>query len=341
VPSKVRVTEIGSAMGVSVGRTLACSRAARRLGLGIRLALVCGAVMAAGCTSESASSSGRARADSESAEESPSPSSRYQPEGQIAFFRGDQARSVFMVGVAGGRPARLTSPPKYSSGMAWAPDGSRFAYAVGVSKGGFGLLRIVNVATGSERTLVRGRRTSEPSWSPVDEQIAVSGDGDLWVIDVGTGKYGRLTTTRPTCWDAHPSWSPSGQSLVFTRACLERSWLMRLDLDSQDPVRVPGSRGALQPAWSPDGKTVAYKRNVEGRGGIRLISVDGSKKKRLTGIGESFGPAWSPDGRFLAMLSQRSGNDDILVVRVSDGRRWRVTKDVARDSDPAWRPVTD
>jgi len=238
--------------------------------LSLRWLLCCGlAAPLVGCTSQSDPPSGRASADSVSVEGSRLRSGQYRPRGQIAFFRGDQAQSVFVVDVVGEGLVRLTAPPEYSTGMTWAPDGSRFAYDVGVSKGGFGQLRIVSVATGSERTLVKGRRTSEPSWSPVDNRIAVSaGDGGIWIIDGVTGEYVRLTATRPVCGDSAPSWSPSGQSLVFVRSCKERSWLMRLDLNASGPVRLPGTFGATQPAWSPRGRTIAFAG--ASNGGVRF-----------------------------------------------------------------------
>jgi TolB protein len=306
------------------------------------LLFLCTAMALAGCTSQSSPPSVRASAEPASTEERGLRSRQYTPKGQIAFFRGDQAQSVFMAAVGERGLERLTSPPEYSSAIAWAPDGSRFAYDVGLSKGGFGLLRIVNVTTGAERTLARGRRTSEPSWSPVDDRIAVRGGSEeIWLVDVGTGKYRRLTTTRPVCGDSHPTWSPSGQSLVFMRECLERSWLMRLDLDGSDPVRLSGTAGATGPAWSPRGHRIAFRRTFERTSQIYVVSIEGGRARRLTRGGESFDPAWSPDGRFLAMLGKRAGNADIWVMRLNDGRWWPVTKNRAWESHPAWRPATD
>ncbi len=339
------VCENGSVVGPAVPPVGCCARLARRQLAATPIAIsLCVALTLSGCTSGgSASPPDSAQAEAISGKEPRLRSDRHRPRGQIAFFRGDQAMSVFIVGVDGGEPERLTSLPEYSSAITWASDGARLAFDVGVSKGGFGLLRMVDVATGETRTLAKGRRTSHPSWSPIDDLIAVStGDGEIWTIDVSTRKYRRLTTTRPACGDYDPTWSPRGQSLLFVRSCRERYWLMRLDLDATSPVRISGTGGALSPAWSPDGNMIAFQRSTfERRTQIYVVSANGGKARRLTRAGENFSPAWSPDGRFLAMVGKRAGNADILVMRLSDGRTWLVTDTRTREGDPAWRPASD
>src|SRR3954471_17383579 len=51
-----------------------------------------------------------------------------------------------------------------------------------------------------------------PVYAP-DGRLAVSVDGDLWVVSK-TGEWTHVTSG--AAWDREPAWTPAGQSLVFS-----------------------------------------------------------------------------------------------------------------------------
>jgi len=95
------------------------------------------------------------------------------------------------------------------AGGAWSPDGRRLVY----SRGG-------ELYMGSRR-LTRTRAyeaASAGAWSPDGRRILytrwpVGAFGDIYVLDLRTGKSRRLTKARADDTDA--SWSPDGKRIVF------------------------------------------------------------------------------------------------------------------------------
>jgi Tol biopolymer transport system component len=180
----------------------------------------------------------------------------------------------------------------------------------------------------------RGRMTNvaaqetEPAWSPDGRLVAYARaaatglsckgcPSSLWVANADGSHPRQLTHPGDCTFDADPSWSPDGGSILFARSsCSNPSKLLVLDAATA-AARDLGVTGA-QAAWGP--ARIAYVDDPT----VWTAAPDGTDPRR---VGRGSSPAWSPDGR-LAYLDGRT-----LVVA---GRRVRLP--FARVLDLAWSP---
>ncbi len=183
--------------------------------------------------------------------------------------------------------ARL-APEGPGNPVAWAPDGKHFLYRRGRE------LVIYDPATRSSKDLIdtsemdsaavraaesesrpfdwENRRVRETpvQWSPAGDRILYSTGGDVFLIQIGSGKWTQLTKT-PVA-ERDPKLSPDGKSVAF-----RRDWdLYTLDITSKHETRLTtGGSDTLRNGgldwvypeeldlgtaywWSPDSRSIAY-----------------------------------------------------------------------------------
>ncbi|MFH0883327.1 MAG: Tol-Pal system beta propeller repeat protein TolB, partial [bacterium] len=90
-------------------------------------------------------------------------------------------------------------------------------------------------------------------------------------------------------YNADPSWSPSGDRIVYAR--LESNGFQIRSMDPMGDVDValtdePGDH--LDPSWSPDGMKITYNY----RGKVWVMSADGTLRRPL--LSDGLMPDWSP-----------------------------------------------
>jgi Tol biopolymer transport system component len=202
---------------------------------------------------------------------------------------------------------------------------------------------------------LRIANVNDPQISPDGKSIAVvvsranakenRYDGDLLVIDAGSGEQHQLTYDRRGV--ASPRWSPDGSQLAFLanasadREARRQIWI--LPTRGGEARRITdASRGVQQYSWSPDGAQLAFvtsddpvpneeKNNRMLEIGdddyltttsptpshIWLVSPSGDKSRRLTSgswslpVAHPPGPApsplaWSPDGKTIAITRRET-----------------------------------
>ena len=289
-------------------------RGSRRLRARVLVWLAVGAVLLVGCGGplESAGHEG----------------SRAEIEGELAFGSpwhaegAAEGHDVMVTGVEG-EARRLTGSAANDRWPTWSPDGQELAFASDRdSPGDIFVLR----ADGQLDNLTDSEtRDAQPAWSPDGTRIAfvrseVDGDGeldhrtsDVWVMQVDGSEPRNLTDDSDTI-DAHPSWSPDGERLVFmsTRENRVHLWVFEVDsgqLHELSEVSQPDAHTIdAFPAWSPDGEHIAFISNREGVADVWLMEPDGQGLQRLTNEDTyETGPlAWSPDGQQLAVASTRT-----------------------------------
>ena len=70
------------------------------------------------------------------------------------------------------------------------------------------------------------------------------------------------------------------------------------------------------------------------------MRADGSAVENLTqdlfldGV-----PAWSPDAAWIAYATERGSNSEVYLVRPAGGEQVNVTRHLAFDAWPDWRPI--
>ncbi|GAB3467696.1 hypothetical protein [Actinophytocola sediminis] len=210
----------------------------------------------------------------------------------------DGQRDLWLVGVDGTGPRRLTDTPNNETWPAFSPDGTEIAYAD--DQDGEIYRRPV---AGGDPVQVTDEPTGtagQPSWNPVDGRIAYTVDQggetpvQVWVTG-GTGDRQPILGGDQAGWGSHwPVWKPDGTGLLFLsidQVCdcpadpnVEKVY--QLDTAAGLPVTTPPSlllaedRLVSSPAWlaGPDrllvSRTTAQTRNTATLQDIRPDGAD-------------------------------------------------------------------
>jgi TolB protein len=140
-----------------------------------------------------------------------------------------------------------------------------------------------------------------------------------------------------------PSWSPDGDSLLYTsyRTGQPEVWRISRGARSNGQVRrdgVPKLRGV----WGPPDAGILLV--IAGSSGTDLFRVreNGSRPQRLTrGRALNTSPTWSPDGSRVAFVSDRAGSPQIYVLDLRTREVRRLTFRGSYNASPAWSPTDD
>lgn len=231
-------------------------------------------------------------------------------------------------------------------------------------------LVLVDVATGAQRILTRGRKQlAAPRWSPSGDRLAFLAEA----APVPAKKAKAAASPAPSAAGAPAADAdrkPSRQIHV-------------LPMNGGDALIVTDApEGVQQFAWRPDGGAIAYVTqdpfaDAEARkkgedafdvgdndfltqeparpSHVWMIPGEGGEAKRLTSgawslpMSEPPGPpsspiAWSPDGRSLAITRQEKphfGNADLTTIQILDvesGALKALTDRKMLEGYPAWSP---
>lgn len=160
---------------------------------------------------------------------------------------------------------------------------------------------------------------------------------DLFTISADGSERHQLTDTPE--FEQHPSWSPDGQKILYTRGDVMTNFdIYMMDADGSNHQRLTEHAERDQRAvWSPDGKTIAFESQRDGDKSIWLMDVDGGNKRKLV---EGREPSWSPDGKHIAFTSSAfDGNDEIYLMNADGSNRVRLTDNKKYDWFAAWDPL--
>ena len=217
----------------------------------------------------------------------------------------------------GGDIRQLTGDGKAAVGPRWKDAESVFY--TGYRNGGPAIWE-VNTSTGARKLkwsfkgLTTGARVS-PDGTKVAIILSVHGNPDLYVIDIATGHYRRLTKT-PQASEGQPAWSPDGRQIVYVSNETRHPQLYIIDVESGVKRRLT-SKGSqnVDPDWGPDGR-IAY---ISKRGANYVAVIDpkvGESSTRLVTDGRNWeDPSWSRDARHIV-----AGRDKALfLIDTEDG----------------------
>jgi dipeptidyl aminopeptidase/acylaminoacyl peptidase len=165
---------------------------------------------------------------------------------------------------------------------------------------------------------------------------AGSGNDDIWVFDVATGRGVRLT--RGTQSESDAVWSPDGRSVAFARdglAIHRRS----AGGGGEDLVLFESGGGEIYPNdWSPDGRWIAYSDFSTSWADLHLLPVGGSGTPiplRRTPFSEHQA-RFSPDGQWIAYASDESGRAEVYLQALPPSSE-RLPVSTLGGSQPMWR----
>jgi len=193
-----------------------------------------------------------------------------------------------------------------------------------------------------------------PVISPDGSQVAFAAIGDIHVVPASGGKPVNLTAD--TALDTDPSWSPDGNSLVYSSdkdSATLQLWIRDMKTGASRQV----TRLTTQPqgaSFSPDGTRIVFF-NVVGMWRVAELSVLDLTTGVVTRIHETLPqpgtPTWAPDGHRVALAAVapmstrfREGTNQILTVSTDKGGdEWHVpipllSIDSRGGGGPVWSP---
>lgn len=268
---------------------------------------------------------------SPSAAPSPDPTSHI---GYLGMTAGGMAAIV--VEPDGDRVAELPIGDDVIEWISLAPDGQRFAAAVGINQEtGTGAAMRVQPRRGWESADIAGHHRA-PSWSPDSRRIAFAADpiaswecrqGEdeplphqtLTIVDDVTGE---VVQQLPVPRETHAlSWSPNGRALAWSaqpgfQPCSggtpDETELVVLEVDTGEVTRRSVSAvNAYRPVvWSPDGGSLVVRGdNAEGPLDLLLVaSFDAESQPIRLAAAPGVPMAWTPHG--IVMRVERPAQPD-------------------------------
>ena len=151
--------------------------------------------------------------------------------------------------------------------------------------------------------------TVSPDGNRVAIILSFQGNPELYVIDLATSKWRRLTNT-PLASEGQPAWSPDGRKIVYVSDETRRPQLYIIDVATGSKRRIT-SKGSqnVDPDWGADGR-ITY---ITKRGGAQVAVLEpaaGDASARLiTEPGNWEHPSWSKNSRHVV-----AGRDKALFV---------------------------
>lgn len=185
-----------------------------------------------------------------------------------------------------------------------------------------------------------GGDVASPAVAPAGvETIAFVKAGDIFVA--GTDGRSMENVTRSAEIEMHPTWSPDGERIAFSRGPEQGSdrdiYVMNADGTGVTQLTTDAAPD-LKPEWSPDGTKIAFVRNVGGNEEIFVMDAGGGNERQLShhAMTDS-APTWSPDGTRIAFARDYGDRRTIVVQALTEDEGTDLTSG-AFDADPAWSP---
>ena len=228
----------------------------------------------------------------------------------------------------GGRESLLAVPAANFNEMRVSPD-ERFAVVVVGQQANFELWLVDLAREVSSRITATDYRAGNPVWSRDSRQIAFWSPGRAGTADpggifliaaAGTSQPERLTTAAAGEHHVPASFTPDGQSLLFTTATgPAKSDIMRVSLDAARAVApvLTGPDAESQAVLSPDGRWLAYMQ-VESRQQIFIRPYPDVTQIRIPVTTDSGrDPYWGHDGRALYFRDRDMASLHVVDVKAS------------------------
>ncbi|MFV1977819.1 MAG: Tol-Pal system beta propeller repeat protein TolB [Myxococcota bacterium] len=167
------------------------------------------------------------------------------------------------------------------------------------------------------------------------------GNSEIFVMDADGGNQRAATANRSI--NNFPSWSPSGDSIIYTSYRTENRPMLFLSTRGRGkPGQVLSGLSHMpqyRAVFRPDGRELAVVMSPTESTEIYRVSLDGKNRRRLTqNRSIDVSPSWSPDGRKLAFVSDRSGSPQIYLMDADGSDVRRLTFDGNYNTSPAWSP---
>jgi len=162
----------------------------------------------------------------------------------------------------------------------------------------------------------------QPVFSPDGQSLMFSsnrsGNVDIWIRDLASGRTSRLTDDAAGDWD--PAFSRDGRSVIWSsdRGGHMEIWMAAIDGSGARQVTTDGV-DAENPTMTADEQWIIYASGSDDKRGIWKIRPDGTDATQLA-AGSYLLPEVSPDGRYALFMQIQQLNSFVQVVEVETGR---------------------
>jgi serine/threonine protein kinase/Tol biopolymer transport system component len=197
-----------------------------------------------------------------------------------------------------------------------------------------------------ENPLANAQFTRFTDWEGTEEGAEISPDGkfvsfladregkfDLWLSQVGTGRFSNLTRDFPPLAGSgfivrKLGFSGDGASIWFNPA--DGKPLLLMDLIGGTPRAFLGE-GANLPAWSPDGTRLVYVYKPNRDDPMLIADRTGANARQILapGVLKNNNPVWSPDGQWIYFVRGSEPQDEMNMnvwrLRSSGGSPEQLT----------------
>ena len=218
----------------------------------------------------------------------------------------------------------MAPPAPAKTRATWLPWVALAALAAGV-----GVWEARRPVTTPENPLANAQFTRFTDWEGTEEGAEISPDGkfvafladregefDLWLSQVGTGRFSNLTRDFPPLAASgfivrKLGFSGDGAAIWFNPA--DGKPLLLMDLIGGTPRAFLGE-GANIPAWSPDDTRLVYVYKPNRDDPMLIADRTGANARQLLapGVLKNNNPVWSPDGQWIYFVARNgaAGRDE-------------------------------
>ncbi len=166
--------------------------------------------------------------------------------------------------------------------------------------------------------------------APDGQSVIYNALGKLWSRPLPEGEPHRITNDSER-WELHPSFSPDGQTIVYTTWDDEEMgavWTVRSD--GTNRTRITTRQGHyVEPSFSPDGQWIVFNRTGGDRlrgdiwsreSGIYIVPATGGEPRLVTDEGSQ--PIFSADGERIFLAGREDGQTALVSVDLSGNDRF-------------------
>jgi serine/threonine protein kinase/Tol biopolymer transport system component len=182
-----------------------------------------------------------------------------------------------------------------------------------------------------------------PSLSPDQRHVAmyrtVSGNTDIWLLDLLRGVFSRFTFDAAI--EVNAIWEPDGGSIVFqsNRKGVSDLYQRRIGGGGSEEVLLVSDQDKAPLDWTADGRFLLF-RNTDPRMGYDLwaLPFEGPRTP-FPVVQSSFEERdgqFAPDGQWIAYQSNESGRVEVYVQPFPNGRKWQIS--TAGGAQVRWGP---
>ncbi len=268
------------------------------------------------------------------------------------FLMNTDGRGQQQIGTSGVRPDYYPN---------WSKDGRKITFE-SYRRGGWRIWITDPDGSNARRLDNIGRDYEfDPTFDATGTQVIYSRSGDLYTVNVKSGKTERFTNT-PDLYESQPDVS-IGNEVIYVAGNEEGAQIVQKNLHSGKQKNLTTKQYTeLAPIWSPDASEILFYSDREGGFELFIMNADGSNIRRVIsnetlkkyGIHRGkflkldegwnhclqYRATFSPDGQWIAFSADTDDSREIFITS-KDGKSLRqITRNKLHDGFPAFRPIT-